>query len=146
MAASCLYGIGDALLRDHGQGQLRLVQCGPRFLTDAETRYATITGNACRHLGRVQMQTISVWIPPLHADDGPHWEFQEALSADGELALYDQRIDPNIRCLLHPSEDAAPVASHPRARIAPHRLANRHTSCDGPASAVGDSMCFSIGY
>lgn len=40
--ASRLYGIGYALLQDHGQGKLRLVQCGSRFLTDAETRYATI--------------------------------------------------------------------------------------------------------
>ncbi|XP_069985567.1 uncharacterized protein [Penaeus vannamei] len=40
--ASRLYGIGYALLQDHGQGRLRLVQCGSRFLTDAETRYATI--------------------------------------------------------------------------------------------------------
>lgn len=40
--ASRLNGIGYALLQDHGQGQLRLVQCGSRFLTDAETRYATI--------------------------------------------------------------------------------------------------------
>ncbi|XP_076044716.1 uncharacterized protein LOC143027329 [Oratosquilla oratoria] len=40
--ASRLYGIGYALLQDHGQGHLRLVQCGSRFLTDAETRYATI--------------------------------------------------------------------------------------------------------
>jgi len=40
--ASRLYGVGYALLQDHGGGQLRLVQCGSRFLTDAETRYATI--------------------------------------------------------------------------------------------------------
>lgn len=40
--ASRLHGIGYALLQDHGQGQTRLVQCGSRFLTDAETRYATI--------------------------------------------------------------------------------------------------------
>ncbi|ROT83561.1 hypothetical protein C7M84_023253 [Penaeus vannamei] len=39
---SRLYGIGYALLEDHGQGRLRLVQCGSRFLTDPETRYATI--------------------------------------------------------------------------------------------------------
>ncbi|XP_076032421.1 uncharacterized protein LOC143020148 [Oratosquilla oratoria] len=39
---SRLYGIGYALLQDHGQGHLRLIQCGSRFLTDAETRYATI--------------------------------------------------------------------------------------------------------
>ncbi|XP_045105474.1 uncharacterized protein LOC123500985 [Portunus trituberculatus] len=40
--ASRLHGIGYALLQDHGQGCTRLVQCGSRFLTDAETRYATI--------------------------------------------------------------------------------------------------------
>jgi len=40
--ASRLYGIGYALLQDYGQGRLCLVQCGSRFLTDAETRYATI--------------------------------------------------------------------------------------------------------
>ena len=40
--ASRLYGVGYALLQDHGGGQLRLIQCGSRFLTDAETRYATI--------------------------------------------------------------------------------------------------------
>ena len=40
--ASRLNGIGCALLQDHGNGRLRLVQCGSRFLTDAETRYATI--------------------------------------------------------------------------------------------------------
>ncbi|ROT76681.1 hypothetical protein C7M84_004715 [Penaeus vannamei] len=28
--------------QEHGHGQLRLVQCGSRFLTDAESRYATI--------------------------------------------------------------------------------------------------------
>lgn len=40
--ASRLHGIGYALLQDHGQGRTRLVQCGSRFLADAETRYATI--------------------------------------------------------------------------------------------------------
>lgn len=40
--ASRLNGLGYALLQDHGGGQLRLIQCGSRFLTDAETRYATI--------------------------------------------------------------------------------------------------------
>ena len=40
--ASRLYGVGYALLQDHGNNNLRLVQCGSRFLTDAETRYATI--------------------------------------------------------------------------------------------------------
>lgn len=40
--ASRLYGIGYALLHDHGQCRLELVQCGSRFFTDAETRYATI--------------------------------------------------------------------------------------------------------
>lgn len=40
--ASRLNGIGYALLQDHGGGHLRLVQCGSRFLTDTETRYATI--------------------------------------------------------------------------------------------------------
>ena len=40
--ASRLYGIGYALLQENGQGRLQLVQCGSRFLTDTETRYATI--------------------------------------------------------------------------------------------------------
>ena len=40
--ASRLYGIGYALLQDHGGGKFKMVQCGSRFLTDAETRYATI--------------------------------------------------------------------------------------------------------
>lgn len=41
--ASRLYGIGHALLQDHGGRHMRLVQCGSGFfLTDAETRYATI--------------------------------------------------------------------------------------------------------
>ncbi|XP_076068309.1 uncharacterized protein LOC143040770 isoform X3 [Oratosquilla oratoria] len=40
--ASRLNGIGFALLQDHGSGRLRLIQCGSRFLTEAETRYATI--------------------------------------------------------------------------------------------------------
>ena len=40
--ASRLYGLGYALLQDHGGGQLKLIQCGSRFLTDTETRYATI--------------------------------------------------------------------------------------------------------
>ncbi|XP_068213280.1 uncharacterized protein [Palaemon carinicauda] len=41
MDASHLNGIGYALLQDHGNGHLHLVQCGSRFLADAETRYAT---------------------------------------------------------------------------------------------------------
>ena len=40
--ASRLHGLGYALLQDHGNGRLRLVQCGSRFLAEAETRYATI--------------------------------------------------------------------------------------------------------
>ncbi|XP_066982164.1 uncharacterized protein [Macrobrachium rosenbergii] len=36
------FGIGYVLLQDHGSGHLRVVQCGSRFLADAETRYATI--------------------------------------------------------------------------------------------------------
>ena len=40
--ASRLYGVGYVLLQDHGSGRLRVVQCGSRFLADAETRYATI--------------------------------------------------------------------------------------------------------
>ncbi|XP_050706255.1 uncharacterized protein LOC126991577 [Eriocheir sinensis] len=40
--ASRLYGVGYALLQDHGGGKFRLVQCGSRFLTDTEIRYATI--------------------------------------------------------------------------------------------------------
>ncbi|XP_068222240.1 uncharacterized protein [Palaemon carinicauda] len=42
MYVSCLNGIGYDLLQDQGNGYLRLVQCGSRFLADAETRYATI--------------------------------------------------------------------------------------------------------
>ena len=40
--ASRLYGLGYALLQESGHGRIRLVQCGSRFLTDTETRYATI--------------------------------------------------------------------------------------------------------
>lgn len=40
--ASRLYGISYALLQEHGGGKFRLVQCGSRFLTDAETCYAII--------------------------------------------------------------------------------------------------------
>ena len=40
--ASRLNGIGYALLQEQDEGHLRLVQCGSRFLADAETRYATI--------------------------------------------------------------------------------------------------------
>ena len=40
--ASRLYGLGYALLQEHGHGHMRLVQCGSRFLTGTETRYATI--------------------------------------------------------------------------------------------------------
>ncbi|XP_064111352.1 uncharacterized protein LOC135218834 [Macrobrachium nipponense] len=40
--ASRLYGIGYALLQDHGSGHLRVVQCGSHFLADTETRCATI--------------------------------------------------------------------------------------------------------
>jgi len=40
--ASCLYGVGYALLQEHNPGEWRLVQCGSRFLADVETRYATI--------------------------------------------------------------------------------------------------------
>ncbi|XP_068222234.1 uncharacterized protein [Palaemon carinicauda] len=39
---SHLNGIGYALLQDHGNGHLHLVQCGSHFLTDAEAHYATI--------------------------------------------------------------------------------------------------------
>ena len=40
--ASRLNGLGYALLQDHGQGRMCLIQCGSRYLADAETRYATI--------------------------------------------------------------------------------------------------------
>ncbi|XP_037779411.1 uncharacterized protein LOC119575951 [Penaeus monodon] len=40
--ASRLYGLGYVLLQDHGAGRYKMVQCGSRFLTDTETRYATI--------------------------------------------------------------------------------------------------------
>ena len=39
--ASRLYGVGYALLQLHGQ-QWKLVQCGSRYLTDAESRYAIV--------------------------------------------------------------------------------------------------------
>lgn len=38
---SRLHGIGYALLQDRGGGHIRLIQCGSRFLTETETRYAT---------------------------------------------------------------------------------------------------------
>ncbi|MEL6606359.1 MAG: RNase H-like domain-containing protein, partial [Cyanobacteria bacterium J06614_10] len=40
--ASRLYGLGYALLQEDGHGGMRLIQCGSRFLTDTESRYATI--------------------------------------------------------------------------------------------------------
>lgn len=40
--ASHLHAIGYTLLQDHSKRCTRLVQCGSRFLTDAETPYATI--------------------------------------------------------------------------------------------------------
>ena len=40
--ASRLYGVGYALLQEHPDGTLRLIQCGSRFLADAESRYSTI--------------------------------------------------------------------------------------------------------
>lgn len=40
--ASRLSGIGYGLLQEHGEGRFRLVQCGSRFLSDTEPRYATI--------------------------------------------------------------------------------------------------------
>ncbi|XP_037781117.1 uncharacterized protein LOC119577617 [Penaeus monodon] len=40
--ASRLYGLGYVLLQDYGAGRYKMVQCGFRFLTDTETRYATI--------------------------------------------------------------------------------------------------------
>ena len=39
--ASRLHGLGFALLQRHGE-EWKLVQCGSRFLTDTETRYAVI--------------------------------------------------------------------------------------------------------
>ena len=38
--ASRLKGIGFALMQQHPNGQLKLVQCNSRFLSDTETRYA----------------------------------------------------------------------------------------------------------
>lgn len=40
--ASRISGIGYSLLQDYGWCHFRLVQCGSRFLSDAEIRYATI--------------------------------------------------------------------------------------------------------
>ena len=40
--ASRLYGVGYALLQEHQDGTLRLIQCGSRFLADEESRYSTI--------------------------------------------------------------------------------------------------------
>ena len=40
--ASRLYGVGYALLQQDNDGKWHLIQCGSRFLTDVETRYATI--------------------------------------------------------------------------------------------------------
>ena len=42
MDASHHHCVGYALLQDYSQGRTCLVQCGSRFLTDAETHYATI--------------------------------------------------------------------------------------------------------
>ena len=39
---SLRHGTGYALLQDHSGGHLRLVECGSRFLADAEIRYAPI--------------------------------------------------------------------------------------------------------
>ena len=38
--ASKLFGLGFALVQHDGNGRIRLIQCGSRSLTDAETRYA----------------------------------------------------------------------------------------------------------
>lgn len=40
--ASCLYRIGYTFLQEQGQGRMHLAHCDSRFLTDAETRYATV--------------------------------------------------------------------------------------------------------
>ena len=40
--ASRLYGVGYALLQQNCDDKWQLIQCGSRFLTDTETRYATI--------------------------------------------------------------------------------------------------------
>ncbi|XP_050705846.1 uncharacterized protein LOC126991139 [Eriocheir sinensis] len=62
--ASRLNGIGYALLQDHGGGKFRLIQCGSRFLTDAETRYATIE---LEMLAAVwAMQKCSFYLKGLH--------------------------------------------------------------------------------
>ena len=39
---SYLHRIGHALLKEHSGGQLRIVQCESRFLTNIETHYANI--------------------------------------------------------------------------------------------------------
>ncbi|XP_045122936.1 uncharacterized protein LOC123511261 [Portunus trituberculatus] len=56
--ASRLFGVGYILLQDHGGGKFRLVQCGSRFLTDAETRYATIE----LELVAVRLKEISAFV------------------------------------------------------------------------------------
>ncbi|XP_064081885.1 uncharacterized protein K02A2.6-like [Macrobrachium nipponense] len=54
---------------DHGSGRLRLVQCGSRFLTDTEARYATI---------ELKMLAM-VWI-------------RDELYADGDLVLHEAGV------------------------------------------------------
>ncbi|XP_064122521.1 uncharacterized protein LOC135226741 [Macrobrachium nipponense] len=50
--ASRLYGLGYALLQDNGRGQMRLVQCGSRFLTDnRDSLRHHRAGATCSHLG-----------------------------------------------------------------------------------------------
>ena len=40
--ASCLNGLGFALIQKEPSGQIRLIQCGSRTLTGAESRYAPV--------------------------------------------------------------------------------------------------------
>nr|XP_027229813.1 uncharacterized protein LOC113821505 [Penaeus vannamei] len=72
--ASRLYGLGYALFQEHGHGQLRLVQCGSRFLTDAESRYATIELEmlaASWAMGKCRLYLAGLQHFTLHTDHRP---------------------------------------------------------------------------
>ncbi|XP_064103421.1 uncharacterized protein LOC135213372 [Macrobrachium nipponense] len=67
--ASRLYGLGYALLQDNGRGQMRLIQCGSRFLTDTETRYATIELELLAVTWAIAVPPILVWTSAFHLND-----------------------------------------------------------------------------
>ncbi|XP_069978514.1 uncharacterized protein [Penaeus vannamei] len=72
--ASRLYGLGYALFQEHGHSQLRLVQCGSRFLTDAESRYATIELEmlaASWAMGKCRLYLAGLQHFTLHTDHRP---------------------------------------------------------------------------